>query len=189
MTETAYVTHDPETVAAMREAMATYRAWGSALAPAAAALGKNQGALGSAGLGSEPRIHGLKPDDPADPPEGWIYRKGQDMLVPRNGAPGEGARAWLRRHCTPPKRPSKVLIEHGMPPYSGTPVRGGQHSIHRAEITPTPDAVHVLHRGDITNGLARLWGGLDEMHERWQPEPLSAYHLARETQLAQAPPA
>lgn len=123
MTEHVYSTSDPTIVAAYRDTRAAFNDMGRQCREDAEKLGKNKGALIVQDRISGPRVVGLAADDPADPPAGWRYSKGEGNLVPRRGKPGEVARQWLDAHQPPDLR--KTLEGHGLPRFcdSGTDLR------------------------------------------------------------------
>jgi hypothetical protein len=187
VTQVAYVTRDPDTVAALRATRTATGAFNAQLAADLQVLGRNTGATGY--TFGRPEIVGLKPRDPQDPPDGWKYLRRMSCLVPRNGRPGEQARRWLADH-QPPPRAVDILGDHGAPTSISMPDGFG-----RIRICPpavlitevTGRTVHLLYEADPAERAAvgrSFSSGPDVPDDRWEQEPLSAWHLALEAEEA-----
>jgi hypothetical protein len=179
MPQRAYSTDNPEAVAAFRQARADAIAFGPKIDAATKALGKNGGALFFSGGFDSGRPAGLNADDPNDPPEGWIFSKTKDHLVPRRGKPGDPARAWIEAH----KRPADaltVLAEHGLPRYDrlGGGSGWGSYRLGSPEVLHHEGVLWARYRGEPDG----TFGGPKEC--TWLPRKLSEYYAAREAVVA-----
>lgn len=125
---TTWSTDDADLVAGYRAECEDERKFAERVIEAAKELGKNSGPLRSGGMFGGWKTVGLKVLDPNDPPQGWIYRKRDDMLVPRRGKPGDQARAWLE--LWQPTANGRVYLEQrGLAPYSVAFPRFGKPTI------------------------------------------------------------
>ncbi|MER7331612.1 MULTISPECIES: hypothetical protein [unclassified Micromonospora] len=161
MTEHVYSTSDPTTVAAFKAAADAFRDGGRRAREDAEKLGKNKGALMISGPIGKPRLVGLEPDDPTDPPQGWQYIKSRERLEPRRGRAGDAARHWMDAHQPPDLR--GVMGEHGLPAY-----------YRRENIIGAPELFE--HGGT----LWALFKGEPQGSCSWEPRKLSEFYAARE---------
>lgn len=175
MTEQAFSTSKPETVIAFLVAEAAGIGTVRAIVESAAALGKNKGALRSSGMFGTTATVGLKPDDIADPPDGWIYSKSKDMLVPRRGKAGNPAREWLDAN-QPAVNVRAVLHDHHGLPYHD--LLGEVDQINRRFNVP-----QIFHHDGtlwaLYQGTPGFWAG-GAIEPTWTRRMLSEYYLARE---------
>lgn len=169
--EQVFSTDDPAIVAAFRAAEATRQETARRIIDDAEALGKNRGVQFRAGVWNLPdRIEGLFVDDPADPPEGWVYVKGRDRLEPRRGAAGEVARQWLADHQ--PFDVRHAMIAHGLP-------RNARSSAELSGAYRLIPPVVFEHEGVLWAHYRGHLGGM-EGECTWTPRKLSEYYAARE---------
>lgn len=175
----AYSTDDPTAVAAFTAARDASVAFARKVVADAEALGKNKGALRtSTGSDGGYETIGIAPDDPDDPPEGWVYSKAREALVPRRGKAGESARKWLAEH-QPPKetRIRAVMAEHGLPV-------NDMHGDGRFGLPAI--GVHDGVLWALYLGTPGLWFAGDKQPEiTWTPRKLSEYYAAHEASEAQ----
>lgn len=142
-----------------------------------------KGALRTGGVfGEPPTTIGLAVDDPDDPPEGWVYAKGRDQLVPRRGRAGHSAREWLKAHQ--PKASARVVMEeHGLP---FNDLLGPKPGTADARLFNCPVVFH--HAGTIWacyRGRPGRWSvGPSDPDPTWTERKLSEYHAAREARDA-----
>jgi hypothetical protein len=178
MSEIAYSTDNPEAVAAFRAACAERNEFGPRVKAAAEQLGKNNGALFFSGVFGPRTCAGLAPADPADPPEGWVYSKTKDLLVPRRGKAGDVARAWLDEHKSPVD-PLNVLSDHGLPRNDDLGADSqGRMRVGVPEVFHHDGVLWAHYRG----GPHGLFGSPKECS--WTPRKLSEYFAAREAYQA-----
>lgn len=178
MAEQAYATTDPAIVAAFAKACVAERHFAESVVESAQAIGKNKGALRESGAFGAPRTIGLAADNPADPPEGWRYLKGQDMLSPRQGKAGDSARQWLKQF-QPTVWPRSILESHGLP-YNDL--------LGEADVFPRKFNVPRVFMFDGTiwalyTGTPGSWitGAIEPT---WERRKLSEYHAALEAHQA-----
>jgi hypothetical protein len=180
MTDTAYSTDDPAIVAAFIAARDAGNAFATQVIADAAALGRNKGPLRTSDLHDGTyTTAGLAPDDPTDPPVGWVYSKGRDMLVPRRGKAGDAARRWLDGHQPPTgSQVRAVMAEHGLPlnDMLGAGQNGMSIRFNVPEIAHHDGTLWALYQG--TPGS--WFGGKDQPKCTWTPRKLSEYYAARE---------
>lgn len=172
--EYAFRTDDPVVLDAYRQARQQRIAAGKAMIDEAEQLGKNKGPAvrgGIFGLGDE--LVGLFADDPADPPQGWHYLKGRDLLLPRRGRAGDEAREFLERHKKIGVDPRVVLSEHGLPTESAVPTSGG-YSLRKPVVFEHEGALYAKYTGEVRHELGNDTGST------WPAIPLSQYYAALE---------
>ncbi len=115
---TVYSTDDPTVVAAFLDAQRQLQGFAVMVTVAAQELGKNTGVMRAAGAadGGAGTTIGLAPDNPNDPPTGWVYSRGRKMLRPIRGRAGDAARQWLDDHQPPPGTAvHAILARFGLP--------------------------------------------------------------------------
>lgn len=174
--EYAYRTADPAVLAAYRAAQERRHAAARALCDEAERIGKNKGPAVSGGIfGCGDRLVGLFADDPADPPEGWRYLKGRDLLLPRRGKAGDEAQAFLDRHEKIGVDPRVVLAEHGLPTESAVPMADGRYSLRKPVMFEHDGALYAKYTGEVRHELSRDIGCT------WPQIPLSQFYAALET--------
>lgn len=118
----------------------------------------------------------LDAEDPQDPPVGWIYRKGRDLLLPRTGNPGQPAREFLERHKKIGGDPRVVLAEHGLPTESGVPLSDGRIAMRKPVVLEHDGALYAKYSGDPrTDPLSGKDRGCT-----WPQIPLSQFYVALE---------
>ena len=172
MTETAYSTNDPKIVAAFQEARTAERTAARRAVDDAVALGKNKGPLIVRGIWDIPdRVVGLAPDDPTDPPEGWVYIKTRDRLEPRRGNAGVAARDWLAAHQ--PIDVRRVLTKHGLPRNSKSADSdvSGRYQLLSPTVFEHEGALWARYRGEVDVIAGEC---------TWTPRKLSEFYAARE---------
>lgn len=178
MTQIAYSTDDPEAVAAFKAAAEALRGFTAQIIADGHALGKNKGVYRSDHVFGGYTVAGLAPDDPNDPPEGWVYSKGRDMLVPRRGKAGDPARAWLDAH-KPPKDLLAVLADFGLPHNDNLGAKdSGSFRIGVPTVFELDGTLWAGYRGHPYASF----GGPDEC--TWAPRKLSEFHAALEAREA-----
>jgi hypothetical protein len=170
MTETAYSTDNPETVAAVRTRGEAWQRDARRAGDDAEALGKNKGPLIVKSPFGTTRLVGLAPDDPADPPPGWRYLKSTKQLEPVRAKAGDVARAWLDDH-QPTSDLRTVLEQHGLPRTSRYD-RGGQYHIGTPMVVEHGDTVWAKYSGKPDGECT------------WTPRKLSEFHAALEASQA-----
>lgn len=177
-----FSTSDPVTVAAFLSACDEERAFAARVVESAAAIGKNKGALrGSGVFGQPPETTGLAADDPNDPPEGWVYSKGREHLIPRRGKAGDPAREWLA--ASQPRVSARVVLaEHGLP---FNDLFGAKADL--GALTTRFNVPVVFHHDGTVwahyRGTPGLWAG-GPSEPTWDERRLSEYHAAREARDA-----
>lgn len=179
---TVYSTSNPVTAAAFLAACDAERAFAQSVVESAAAIGKNKGALRTSGVfGEPPSTIGLAVDDPDDPPEGWVYSKTREQLVPRRGRAGNCAREWIAAHQ--PKASARVVMEeHGLPFNDLLGAKADHGAVNRQFNVP----VIFHHDGTVWahyRGTPGRWVG-GPIEPTWEPRRLSEYHAAREARDA-----
>lgn len=181
----AFATTNPVTVAAFLAACDAEREFARSVVESAAAIGRNKGPLRSSGVfGEPPETIGLAEDDPQDPPDGWIYSKSQEHLVPRRGKAGDPAREWLKAH-QPIASARKVTEEHGLPfnDLLGHADNGITRLFNVPIVFHHDGTLWALYRG--TPG--RWAGGAQEPGPGWDERKLSEFYAARESRDAAEP--
>ncbi|WP_431728637.1 hypothetical protein [Verrucosispora sp. TAA-831] len=166
MSERAYSTSDPATVAAYRAAADGFQNTARRAQEDSEALGKNKGALIRRHPLFGAEVIGLAADDPTDPPQGWRYLKSVEHLVPRRGKAGDPAREWLEEHQPPKLR--AVMEQHGLPRTSRSDPNSTRYRIMSPALFDHDGTVWALYRGVIDGECT------------WTPRKLSEYHAARE---------
>lgn len=175
MTEIVFSTDDPEIVSAFQEARVAEHAAAVRATGDAAALGKNKGPLIVYGVWDmADRVVGLAADDPADPPEGWVYVKTRDRLEPRRHAAGHAAQDWLAAHQ--PVDVRKVMTGHGLPRNSRSVNElSGSYRLSPPLLFEYQGVLWARYRGFL--------GGM-EGECTWTPRKLSEFYAAYEVVLA-----
>lgn len=174
--EYAFRTDDPTVLDAYHQAQQARIAAGEAMADEAAELGRNKGPAVRGGIfGTGDEVVGLFADDPEDPPVGWVYRKGRDLLLPRNGGPGQPAVDFLARHRDIGGDPRVALAEHGLPTESAVPRSDGRHGPRKPVVFEHGGALYAKYTGEIRHELGRRTGCT------WPAIPLSQFYAALET--------
>lgn len=179
---TCYSTTDPDTVKALLDATQALHDFAVKVCADAEQLGNNKGVRRSGGLFGHIEVAGLAPDDPENPPEGWRYLKGRDILLPRRGKAWESARRWMSDHEAPKVDVRGVLSEHGLPRYStnGSGDLGGLR-IDMPGIFHHDGTVWANYSGRPCNEpLAVRDEDYAEPDERWMLRRDSEWHAARE---------
>lgn len=176
--EYAFRTDHPDILAAYHAAQDERQAAGEALENEAEQIGKNKGPAVLGGIfGCGDEVVGLFADNPADPPAGWIYRKGRNLLLPRPGKPGDPAREFLERHRKIGGDPRVVLAEHGLPHSSEVPMADGRISVRKPVVFEHQGALYAKFSGDPRTDLLSD----RERSCTWPEIPLSQFYLALET--------
>lgn len=171
----AFRTDDPAALAAYRQARQARSAAADAVVAEAEALGKNNGPAIRGGIfGSGDQIVGLFAADPDDPPVGWVYRKGRELLLPRKGRPGQPAVDFLERHKDIGGDPQVALQEHGLAAHSTLP-SGFGYAIRRPTVFEHAGALYAKYTGEIKGVL-----GATEEGCTWPEIPLSQFYAALE---------
>lgn len=180
----AYSTDLSEIVADYREARRAYTEVASAAHHAAIAMGC-EGIYSTGNAFGPPVLVGLATSDKENGPEGWVWSRARNMLLPRRGKAGDAARAWLSAHQLPKQDARGVLAEHGLPRNSKVPSR------------PRDGAFDVLlptlfeHEGVVWalyTGKPGSWTGQGEVSAAWTPRRLSEYYAAKESVESAAEP-
>jgi len=174
MSEHAYSNSDPAVVAQFIAAAEAARAAGLRAIAAAETLGRNKGPAVTPGMWSiADTITGLFPDDPTNPPDGWVYVARHATLRPQRGPAGDSARTWFADNPLVPDARA-VIARSGLPYYSRTAGEGMRYRLARP---------HVFHHDGVL--WARYLGPVDG-DCTWTPRRLSEFHAALEAAAATA---
>lgn len=172
MTEYAYSTDNPETVAAFREVRSDLKTYLPRLRADLAALGGVGNPLVRNGIwGSRDELVGLEPDGSGTIPDGWRLVRGR--LEPRRGKPGASAREWLAAHQPPDMR--HTMAAHGLPRNSAVPTNSGSYRMVTPALFEHKDTLWACYEGKP--------GDLMDSKEQdctWTPRKLSEFWAAKE---------
>jgi hypothetical protein len=173
--EYAFRADDPAVLDAYQRARQARVDAGNAMLGEAEKIGKNNGPAVRGGIfGTGDELVGLFADDENDPPLGWVYRKGREMLQPRRGNAGLEAEEFLRRHRTIGGDPRVALAGHGLPTESAVPSRDGSYSLRKPVVFEHDGALYAKYTGEVRHELGNGTGCT------WPAIPLSEFYAALE---------
>jgi hypothetical protein len=173
---TAYMTDDPAAVAAFLAACAAQAEFARNVHAAAAAVGKNIGAMRAKSVFGNDETVGLGTDTPDDRPAGWVYSKSKGYLVPGRGKAGDAARAWLKAHQPPEDIYTwTVLAGFGLPANDMLGTTSAGFRMGRPSVAYHDDKLWALYLG--TPGL---WCESNPKPVTWTPCKVSEFYIALE---------
>lgn len=185
----AYVSTEPEVVAAVRQQRADEAAFLARLSIAVSGLGWSTGGAHISGMFGPARVTAVMAEDMAAAKvAGWKPAGGRapdGLVAPVKGARGQTARQFLADLGSCPQI-AQVIGAHGAPEYVSTGTGDGRELISAVRAQVFGDAVHIEYPVEPTDQNVSRFASdhRGAPDARWAREPLSAYYAALEAHEA-----